>query len=71
MATIVNTTPATAERDTSSWGALMAVILVIAFIVLMLYYGLPALQNAGSGATTAPQIQVPEQVDVNVNQPNK
>lgn len=66
MATIVNT-PAATERDTSSWGGLMAVVLIIAFIVLMLYYGLPALRSAGTGYGTTPQINVPGKVDVNVN----
>lgn len=69
MATIVNTTPVAAESDSSSWGGLMAVVLVIAFIVLMLYYGLPALRSAGGGYGTAPQINTPEKIDVNVNQP--
>lgn len=71
MATMVNTTPAAAESDSSSWGGLMAVVLVIAFIVLMLYYGLPALRSAGSGYGTSPQINVPDKVDVNVDQPVK
>lgn len=73
MATIVNTPSAPAESQSSGWGAVMAIVLVIALILLMFYYGLPALQNAGGAAGTqpAPQMQVPEQVDVNVNQPNK
>jgi hypothetical protein len=68
MATIVNTTPAAAESDSSSWSGLLSVILVIAFIVLMLYYGLPALRSAGSGYGQSPQINVPGKVDVNMHQ---
>lgn len=68
MATIVNTAPATTESDSASWAGLMAVVLIIAFLILMLYYGLPALRSAGS---TAPQLNVPDKVDVNINQPAK
>ena len=71
MATIVNTTPGTTEGNGSSVGTVLSVILVLAFIGLLFYYGLPMMQGAGSGATQtpqAPQIQVPEKMDVNVNQ---
>lgn len=66
MATIVNT-PAASEGNSSSVGTVLAVILVLAFIGFMFYYGLPMMQNAGGG-TQAPQIQVPDKIDVNVNQ---
>jgi hypothetical protein len=45
------------------------IIGLIALIVLGYFgfvYGLPALQNMQSGA---PQINVPEKIDVNINQP--
>jgi hypothetical protein len=46
-------------------GFLLGVILLLAGIFLFFYYGLPAIQNAGS---SNPTIQVPETVDVNVQQ---
>lgn len=46
-------------------GFLFGVILLLAGIFLFFYYGLPAIQNAGS---SNPTIQVPETVDVNVQQ---
>lgn len=63
MATIVNNPPA--ERQNNGSGLLVGVILFIVFIVLFFYYGLPAIQNTGGS-----QINVPEQVDVNVNMPS-
>jgi hypothetical protein len=62
MATIVNNPPAESNNGSNGMGFLIGVILLIAVVVLFFYYGLPALQNAGT-----PQVNVPEQVDVNVN----
>jgi hypothetical protein len=45
-------------------GFLLGVILLIVFVIGLLYYGLPMIQNA----TATPQINVPDKVDVNVNQ---
>ena len=53
----------------SGMGFLMGMILLMLFIFLMFYYGLPVLQN-GLGQNQAPQINLPSkgQLDVNVNQ---
>lgn len=53
----------------SGMGFLLGVILLIAFMFLMFYYGIPAIQS-GFGSAQAPQINVPSkgQLDVNVNQ---
>ncbi len=65
MATIVNNPPQN-EKD-SGGGFFVGMILVVLFIILFIFYGLPLLQRGGqqSGGTN---IQVPEQIDVNVNQ---
>lgn len=85
MATIVNNPPATQESD-SGTGFLLGTVLVIAFIAVMLYFGIPALQRTMPAGTqpaneivpggttdnntmTAPDIKIPDQIDVNVNQP--
>lgn len=64
MTTVVNQPESAGDSSTS----LLNTILVLGFLFVLGYvvfaYGLPALQNAGS-----PQINVPKQVDVNVNQP--
>lgn len=53
----------THTQDSSGTNFLLGVILLIIALALFFYYGVPAIQNATSG----PQINVPEQVDVNVN----
>lgn len=53
----------------SGMGFLMGMILLMLFIFLMFYYGLPVLRNS-VGQTQAPQINVPSkgQLDINVKQ---
>lgn len=67
MATIVNNPPAQTRESGNGMGFLVGVILLIVFVILAIYYGLPLLR----GATTAPQVNVPGQVDVNVDTPAK
>ena len=50
-------------QDSSGMGFLLGVILLIVALALFFYYGLPAMQSI----TTQPQINVPRQVDVNIN----
>ncbi len=64
MATVVNTTSPTTDQG-NSVGALVGIVLLLLVIVLFFYYGLPAIRSATSG----PQINVPREVDVNVNTP--
>lgn len=65
MATIINNPPASND----SGGPLGMIIVIVVLVVLgfLAYvYGLPALQNMQSGGT---QINVPDKVDININQP--
>ncbi len=59
--TVVNTNPGTSSSD-NGMGFLLGIILIILFIGLLLYYGLPYLQQSMSG----PQVNVPDHVNVNV-----
>ncbi len=43
-------------------GTLLAVIIALAVLFLLFFYGLPLLR----GATKAPQVNVPGQIDVNI-----
>jgi LPXTG-motif cell wall-anchored protein len=62
--TVVNSTPATGSSDNGT-GFLLGVILLIAFVVLVLYFGLPYIQRGiGTGAGT--QVNVPDHMNVNV-----
>lgn len=66
MATVVNNPPATTSEGGGS-GFLVGIILLIVFVILFVFYGLPYLNNSIGGAQ-APQVNVPGKVDVNVNQ---
>jgi hypothetical protein len=66
MTVIHNVTPATTtEQGSSGMGFLLGVIALLLFFFFLIYYGLPALRNS----TSTPQINVPDKVDVNINQP--
>lgn len=62
MATIVNT-PATTDSGNGT-GFFLGIVLFIAVIFMLVYFGLPLLQNANVG--TAPSVTVPGKIDVNV-----
>ena len=62
MVVVNNTAP---QSDSGNgMGFLLGVILLIVFVVLLIYYGLPLIQRS----TSAPQLNVPSEIDVNVNQ---
>ena len=63
MTTIVNSPAPTNESNGS--GFLLGVIALIGFVFILLYYGLPAIKNMG---VQAPQINIPNKIDVNVKQ---
>lgn len=65
MATIVNNPPAEQPRSNGGGNFLLGIILIIVLVYVIFYYGLPYLR---SGMSTGTQINVPKQVDVNVNQ---
>lgn len=67
MSTIVNTPAQPTQSSGSGIGFLAGVILLIIFFGIVLYYGIPALNRATSG----PTINVPDQVDINVNPGNQ
>ena len=65
MATVIN------NPDTSGsgggMGMVLSVLLVIVVIVLFFVYGLPAMRGTNRGTT----VNVPDQVDINVNDGTK
>ena len=70
MATVVNTTPSNGGEG-NGFGLLAAVILLIAFVFLLFYFGIPALNAARNSGGNAPTVTVPDQIDVNVNNPQQ
>ncbi len=63
--TVVNTAPAAApvERDSGGFGFFLGVLLLLVVAFLVIYFGFGAIRGATSGTT----VNVPKQVDVNVN----
>lgn len=53
------------SQNDSGLGNLLAVVLILALAVLFFIYGLPYVSNA----FRTPQVNVPSQIDVNVQQP--
>ena len=68
MTTIVNS--ATPTKDSNGMGFMIGVVVLIGFVLILLYFGLPLLRNMGTPQINvpAPQINMPDKVDVNVNQ---
>jgi len=64
MTTIVNTPPSS-DNSGGPMGWIIALVILIVLGYLGYVYGLPAIQNIQLGT---PQINVPSQIDVNVNQ---
>ena len=64
MATIVNNPPQSSSSG-GIWGIIIALIVMFVLIYLGFVYGLPAIQNMKLGT---PQINIPEKIDVNVQQ---
>ena len=65
MATIVNN-PGTTTEDNSGMGFVVGVLLLLFVAFLFFVYGLPALTRSVS----TPTVNVPSQIDVNLNTPN-
>lgn len=68
MTVVVNNPPQTTEQSGSSF--LMGAILLIGFVAILLYFGIPALQRMGPIQLNvpAPQVVIPDKINVNVNQ---
>jgi len=64
MTTIVNTPPSS-NNSGGPTGMIIGLVVLIVLGYFGFVYGLPALQNMQLGA---PQINIPEKIDVNINQ---
>ena len=74
MATIVNT-PAAAhghvdESSGSSMSLIIGILIVLMLAALFFFVGLPTFRSVAAPAQ-APQINVPDKINVDVNQPNQ
>lgn len=69
MATIINTPAAPAESGSNGMGFLFGILILILFVVFLFIFGAPYLRRMTS--SSAPQINVPDKVDVNVNTPQQ
>ncbi len=68
MATYIERAPVAYERsDNSAVSFVIGLVVLLAVLFLLFYYGIPALR----GSVGTPQINVPGQIDVNVNTPNQ
>lgn len=65
MTTIVNTPPAADNSDNGPMGWIIGLVILLVLLYLGYVYGLPAIRNFQSGT---PQINIPSQIDVNINQ---
>ncbi len=59
MATVVNND---GTQGANGMGNLLAVVLLIAFVIALLYFGLPLLNGAGTGGSN---VTLPSEVNVN------
>jgi hypothetical protein len=73
MTTIVNNpapVAAPAEENTGGSSYLIGAIILIGFVMVLLYFGIPVIQRMGPVQLNvpAPQVVVPGKIDVNVMQ---
>lgn len=68
MSTVVNNPAPTGDSGGNSF--LIGVILLIVFVVILFYFGLPVIRNMAPAQLNipAPQVVVPDKIDVNVTQ---
>lgn len=81
MTTVVNNPAPVQESGGNSF--MIGIVLIIGFVGILLYFGLPALKRTGPAqtpqinvttpqvvvpTTQAPQIVIPDKIDVNVTQ---
>lgn len=62
MTTVVNN-PAPSNDSGSGMGMMIGIVLIVIVVILFFVYGLPAIRQSSS-----PQINIPEKVDININQ---
>lgn len=68
MTTVVNNPSPTSDSGGNSF--LIGTILLIGFVMVLLYFGIPALKRMGPVQLNLPstQVVIPSQIDVNVTQ---
>lgn len=69
MTTVVNN-PAPTTDSSGGIGFLMGAILIVGFVAILLYFGIPAIRRMGQVQVNvpAPQVNIPSKLDVNVTQ---
>jgi hypothetical protein len=65
MTTVINNPPSGESKSGMGMGFLVGIILLVVAGFLFFMYGLPALRQTTENS--APQINVPDQIDVNIN----
>ena len=63
MTTVINSP--SPSSDNGSGGTILSIFVLIILGLLFFYFGLPAIRRMGS---SEPQVNVPNQIDVNVNE---
>lgn len=63
--TVVNTTPAQTGSDSNGMGFILGIIVLVAFVGILFYFGLPYIQHGFGGGV---QVNVPKSIDINVKQ---
>jgi hypothetical protein len=63
MTTIVNSPP---SSDNGNGGMFIGIFIIIILGLVFYYYGLPAIKQMGQ--ISAPQINVPDKIEVNIKQ---
>ena len=66
MTTVINT-PQPDNDSSGGMGMIIGLVVLVVFGFLFFVYGLPALRNMRFGGT---EINIPDKIDVNVNQTN-
>jgi predicted metalloprotease len=68
MATIINN-PDSGDggNNGGSTGTIVGIIVLVLIVILFLAYGLPAIRGGGAGNDGGTNVNVPESVDVNLN----
>ncbi len=69
MTTVVNN-PTPSSSDSSGMGMMIGIIVLLAIVFLIFFYGMPFLRGSATQQESAPAtINVPDQVEVNVTKP--
>jgi hypothetical protein len=69
MATIINN-PAPSSESSGGTSLLIGIILLIGFVAILFYFGIPAIKRMGPVQVNipAPEVVMPDKINVNVNQ---